>query len=159
MEHCKDGRKHALVVHNYSALADAKGLVYLNTAMSFLRPAKSFTMMKVVLQKCTEAVTSNTCEYFATWPFTAGICTMMTTKGMMWSGFMRKFNPEFKCPMTPGLYTLENATVDVSLGETLAHVNIAGNVWNVEVSLTDENRELYTCLNTAVLINRVNVKD
>lgn len=55
--------------------------------------------MKVVLHKCREAVTSNTCEYFATWPFTAAICSMISAKGMMWSGFLNSFHPDFKCPI------------------------------------------------------------
>lgn len=54
---------------------------------------------------------------------------------------------------------LQNATVDVSLGEAMSHINIAGNVWKAEVSLTDENKQLFTCFNTALLINRVNIKD
>ncbi|XP_034246561.1 uncharacterized protein LOC117648256 [Thrips palmi] len=159
MEHCKDKRQHSLIVHNYSSLVDGRGVVYLNAAMEFQRTAKALTTMKVVLHRCREAVSSNTCEYFVTWPFTAAICNMITTKGMMWSGFMSAFRPDFKCPITKGLYLLENATVDVSLGEAMSHINIAGNVWRAEVNLMDEKKELFTCLNTAVLINRVNIKD
>ncbi|XP_034235750.1 uncharacterized protein LOC117642049 [Thrips palmi] len=159
MEHCKDERQHSLIVHNYSSLVDGRGVVYLNAVMEYTRTAKALTMMKIVLHKCREAVSSNTCEYFATWPFTAAICNMVTTKGMMWSGFMNAFRPDFKCPVTKGIYFLENATLDVSLGETIAHINIAGNVWRAEVNLMDDKKELFTCLNTAILISRVNIKD
>ncbi|XP_034236949.1 uncharacterized protein LOC117642647 [Thrips palmi] len=115
--------------------------------------------MKVVLSKCREAVSSNTCEYFATWPFRGNLCGMVRAKGMMWSSFMRAFQPDLECPISKGLYKVENATIDVSLGETIAHIDIAGNVWTVEVTITDEQEKLWSCLNTAVLINRVNIKE
>ncbi|XP_034242336.1 uncharacterized protein LOC117645897 [Thrips palmi] len=158
MEHCKD-HEHALLMSNYSSLVDSRGVVYLNAVMEFQRTAKALTKMKVVLHKCRDAVSSNTCEYFATWPFTANICSMLTAKGMMWSGFTSAFHPTFKCPVAKGIYHLQNGTVDVSLGEAMSHINIAGNVWTAEVSLMDENKELFTCINTAVAISRVNVKD
>ncbi|KAE8740892.1 hypothetical protein FOCC_FOCC013605 [Frankliniella occidentalis] len=56
-------------------------------------------------------------------------------------------------------YTLTNGTLDLSLGETMAHINIAGNVWDTEVEFYDQDKELFSCVKALVLINRVNIKD
>ncbi|XP_052128963.1 uncharacterized protein LOC113215853 isoform X2 [Frankliniella occidentalis] len=160
LEHCPgSGTKHFVYFHNYTSVVDERGIVYLSVVMEFFKTAKSLSMMKVKLHKCREAVTSNTCEYFATWPFSTAICSFITMKGFMWSKFLRAISPEFKCPLLPMNYTLTNGTLDLSLGETMAHINIAGNVWDTEVEFYDQDKELFSCVKALVLINRVNIKD
>ncbi|KAK3919221.1 Splicing factor 3B subunit 3 [Frankliniella fusca] len=153
------GKTHWVYFHKFTSMVDERGVVFLNAVMEFLRPAKSLSMMKVILHRCREAVTSNTCEYFATWPFSTAICSFITMRGLMWSNFITKIEPEFKCPIMAANYTVSNGTLELSLGEAMVHLNIAGNVWDTEVSFFDQDKELFTCVKAAVLVNRVNIKD
>lgn len=58
-----------------------------------------------------------------------------------------------------GIYRVENGTLDLDLGETIANINIADNVWNVEVNHYDQDHKLWTCMKIGVHILRFKIKE
>ncbi|XP_034252292.1 uncharacterized protein LOC117651864 [Thrips palmi] len=113
----------------------------------------------VVLHRCLGGVSSNLCEYFSTWNWDAGLCSLLPAKGVLWSPMIQSIEPEFKCPVTAGFKVVRNGTLDFAIVDQIgARSGVDKYVWQVEAQAFDELRELSVCFNFTVDVRRVRLK-
>ena len=55
--------------------------------------------VRAVAQKCRDGISTNTCEYFATFSKKGDICGLLTSPLLPWGNIIKSFKPSFKCPL------------------------------------------------------------
>ncbi|XP_052126323.1 uncharacterized protein LOC113210422 isoform X2 [Frankliniella occidentalis] len=116
------------------------------------RPAQRLIELLGVAHRCRDAVSANTCEYFTKYVHNGDACGFINSPLMPWASLMSKFEPPFKCPVQAGRYLLSNGTIDVDGIARMFGVSPNNDVWKFTVSIKDEKRAPFMCLDSAVRI-------
>ncbi|XP_034244183.1 uncharacterized protein LOC117646924 isoform X2 [Thrips palmi] len=117
---------------------------------------KTFSKMELVMTKCADAVSFNTCEYVATHKFSVGLCQLIPSPSMPWATFLAPMQPPIRCPLQTGLYKLRNATVDMqkTAGSGIFDGS-QGYVHLPEVRIFNEKNEMHVCFTLAFSFMRI----
>ncbi|XP_052133621.1 uncharacterized protein LOC113217125 isoform X1 [Frankliniella occidentalis] len=59
---------------------------------------KSIKMLIIQLHRCLGGIGPNQCEYFTRMGWSTGLCELAVAKNMIWTPFVDKITPTFKCP-------------------------------------------------------------
>ncbi|XP_034240729.1 uncharacterized protein LOC117644975 [Thrips palmi] len=141
---CTD-KKHHIEIYNVTTIMDEWGANYVTADILFRKGMKNTSKFVVIITKCTGAKSPNLCEYYLRWVWTAAICRLIPTRGMIWSPIYDTFEPPYTCPVPPGHFLVRNATVDVDAAMALMPDKLYKYIWPVEVQLYDEHGEMIVC--------------
>ncbi|XP_034245837.1 uncharacterized protein LOC117647944 [Thrips palmi] len=72
---------------------------------------KKLTRTVARIHKCTDRNDPN-CELFQNWRFGEETCNLLLMKNAIWTPLF-DFHPSLSCPIKPGVYQMENVTVDI----------------------------------------------
>ncbi|XP_062551816.1 uncharacterized protein LOC134217074 [Armigeres subalbatus] len=122
------------------------------TSNNIIKLYGNFTVTEVIQEPLEMIVVSNrctldmkTCEQFNKRVLT-DICHYINDGKGLWAQFFRRIEPEFNCPVEPGLYTFKNTALDLSF---LTNLPLEGYRWQTTIKLnsrTKPKRELYCLL-------------
>ncbi|XP_026293225.2 uncharacterized protein LOC113217125 isoform X6 [Frankliniella occidentalis] len=120
---------------------------------------KYLKMIFVQLQRCSGGVGRNQCEYFTGLKWTTNLCELATAKNMLWTPFVDKITPTFKCPYKAGFHQLRNATLDLSSFEKEGfHLPWERYIWKVHLRVLNEMDQIALCFNGTFEVRRVLVR-
>lgn len=96
-----------------------------------------------------------TCEKF-TGVNVPDICKKFVDKNAFYSPVFEKIKPPFRCPLKPGLYTLEESVLDLFI---ISMMPLDGYIWVVKFQLISSQKgkkakEIAMCLNSETKITR-----
>ncbi|KAK3910975.1 ATP-dependent DNA helicase MPH1, partial [Frankliniella fusca] len=129
-----------------------------NADFELTRPTKTLSRIEFTLNRCSDAISFNTCEYFDTWKFSIGPCGLMKASRMPWSQWVSSIQPPFHCPLKPGNYSFRDAGVDASGLDQFGGLPLENAVWIVTLKLFDQNAHEYMCVNYTGELTRPRTK-
>ncbi|KAK3925372.1 Rho-GTPase-activating protein 8 [Frankliniella fusca] len=142
---CPPSTHSATDILNYSIYEAPDGYQYPTVYSNVTRRAWLWNSLVVSMHRCRESVSSNTCEYFATWRWDVGVCALVLSKTQFWSGLVQSVRPPAACPFEKGLYTMENVSMDYETASKLISLRMEGNIWLVKFMLNDQNDRNHIC--------------
>lgn len=154
MRECLDVPGNALRFRDMAVGMVGKADFVLNGVFDITRSAAGTDQIVVMLTKCRDHVSANTCEHFQTWRFQKGVCRIMFGDGSIGASFQKYVSPRPACPAVKGTYTIRNATVDMKLLQTLP-LPLEGNVWLVRFIINESSRKVHMCSDTEMRFHRV----
>ncbi|XP_052133622.1 uncharacterized protein LOC113217125 isoform X2 [Frankliniella occidentalis] len=120
---------------------------------------KSIKMLIIQLHRCLGGIGPNQCEYFTRMGWSTGLCELAVAKNMIWTPFVDKITPTFKCPAAAGFHQLRNATLDLSSFEKEGfHLPWERYIWKVHLRVLNEMDQIALCFNGTFEVRRVLVR-
>ncbi|XP_026277176.1 uncharacterized protein LOC113205680 [Frankliniella occidentalis] len=158
IRHC-DNRPCGMRVFNVTKHLDRDGVEYVDGELEMFKQLNVIKTLTLVVHRCTGGMAPNQCEYFNRWSWSAGICALISAKGMPWSPAFNSMTPAFKCPVTVGLRHVRNASLDLdALVQWDASMTLDKHIWPFELQLHNEADKLAFCVQGIVEYHRILIK-
>ncbi|XP_052130833.1 uncharacterized protein LOC113214600 isoform X3 [Frankliniella occidentalis] len=98
IETCKNV-KVFLQVKNVTYRREKNGITLVDALLPTSKNLKSLSKIEARVTDCADGVSYNTCQYVNTYRFTSGLCRLLTSDSMAWSGVVKAISPPVRCPV------------------------------------------------------------
>ncbi|XP_034235549.1 uncharacterized protein LOC117641892 [Thrips palmi] len=153
LRECQDVPTNSIKYFNMTTRLVGKADFFLNGAYEISRLAKDLSEIVIILTKCKEIVSANTCEHFQTWRFKKNICQNIFFGNQIWAKFNENIIPTPKCPAAPGTYQIRNATIDINVLQTLP-MPLEGHVYRARHFMMEPNGVPHICSEAEIQFHR-----
>ncbi|XP_052130832.1 uncharacterized protein LOC113214600 isoform X2 [Frankliniella occidentalis] len=157
IETCKNV-KVFLQVKNVTYRREKNGITLVDALLPTSKNLKSLSKIEARVTDCADGVSYNTCQYVNTYRFTSGLCRLLTSDSMAWSGVVKAISPPVRCPVLAANYVMTNGSLNMAAVEQFAgplFPKLLGRTVLAEVRGYDENRELFACILLKISFLRV----